>query len=106
MRISDINKSKYLKAPPIELVEAFIKELDVSEAQFERFYSIPQATVSKVRASQRKLPPAYWHIIYEKIRPIYGAKYQSLVINKSLAKPLAKKKSKIGKHDRLKELRK
>lgn len=106
MDISTANRIKYLKPPPIELIEEFIKELGVSDRQFERFYSIPFSTVHKVRAGERDLPAAYWEIVYKKILPTYGIGFQKILKNSRSAKVSARRTSKIDDHGRLGRLKK
>lgn len=69
------NRLKYLKAPPLEQILEFVKELEVTEAQFERFYGIPAKTISQIKVGNTPLPAKFWHIVYEKIKPMYGAAY-------------------------------
>lgn len=66
------NLRKYLKAPTIEQVSSFIKELGVSDVQFERFYEMKIGTMKKLRSGYRNLPRKFWHFIYEKKVPTYG----------------------------------
>lgn len=67
------NRKKYLKAPTWEQIESFINELETSVNQFEGFYDIPTNTLNQVKSGARKLPSAYWGIIYAKIKPAYGS---------------------------------
>jgi hypothetical protein len=68
----DLNRKKYLKAPPIESINAIIKDLGISVAQYERFIGIKAKTILQVRVGERNLPAKFWHYIYEKIIPTYG----------------------------------
>ena len=67
------NVHKYLKAPSITEIDAFIKELGISDYQFERYYRMAFRTMNKVRTGYRPLPRKYWHYIYEKKLPEYAA---------------------------------
>ena len=69
------NVHRYLKPPSLAEVDAFIKELGVSDSQFERFYRMPKKTISRIRAQQINLQKKYWHYIYEKIVPQYTIPY-------------------------------
>lgn len=75
-QLADANKAKYLKAPTFAAIESFIKELDVSDAQFERFFGIPSNTLTQVKRGDKRLPARFWHIIYEKTVPTYSIPYQ------------------------------
>ena len=70
--IGDINKRKYAKPPTWEQIESFIEELSINRYAFERFYGIPYHTLTQVKAGTKQLGSAYWHIIYERIKPAYG----------------------------------
>ncbi len=70
--ITFANKSKYGAPPTWEQIYAFIKETGMSMYHFERFYGIPYNTLTQVKSGKRNLFSAYWHIIYEKIKPAYG----------------------------------
>ena len=39
---------------------------------FEKFYGIPFNTITQIKAGTKRLGSAYWHIIYERIKPAYG----------------------------------
>lgn len=67
------NRAKYMKAPTWEQINHFILELGVTVAQFERFYDIPAKTLFNVKTGERALPARFWHIVYERIKPAYGA---------------------------------
>lgn len=69
------NLEKYLRAPDLEQIMAFVKELKVKARQFERFYGIPDGTIRQIKQGNRELPPKFWHIVYEKIKPTYGVAY-------------------------------
>jgi len=71
------NVHKYLKAPSLAEIDAFIKELDITDAQFERYYKMPDRTISKIRFENRPLPKRFWHFIYEKIVPQYSLSFTS-----------------------------
>lgn len=106
------NKMKYMKPPPLEVIEEFISELNITEKQFERFYSIPFATISKIRAGERSLPARFWRIVYEKIKPAYGSGFlheafenQKSAKNNRLAKTLADGIPEMDNHGRLGRLK-
>jgi hypothetical protein len=67
---------KYLKAPSLTEIDAFIKELGISDLQFERYYRMASRTIDKVRRGYRPLPRKYWHYIYEKSLPEYAIGYK------------------------------
>lgn len=69
------NRRIYMKAPAYEQIMEFIKELDISGSQFERFYGIAKGTIRQVAFGNTTLPAKHWHIIYEKIKPAYGVGY-------------------------------
>ena len=72
------NVHKYLKAPSLAEIDAFIKELGISDLQFERYYEMPFRTINKIRTGQNDLARKYWHFIYEKIVPDYGLGYKKM----------------------------
>jgi hypothetical protein len=71
--LGDINRRKYAKAPSWEEIHAFIKEMGMNMYHFEKFYGIPFNTMAQVKSGQKKLGSPHWHIIYERIKPAYGA---------------------------------
>lgn len=71
--IAEINKKKYLIPPSWEQIESFINELGVKMYHFEKFYHIAFNTLTQVKAGSRQLAAEHWHIIYERIKPAYGA---------------------------------
>jgi len=75
LTIADRNKLDYLDAPTWNQIEEFIDELGVKMYQFERFYHIPYNLLTQVKSGVKRLPPQYWHFIYEKIKPAYGSGY-------------------------------
>lgn len=82
------NKKTYLKPPTVEQINSFIKELNVTAAQFENFYSIPKGTIKVVRTGFRKLPPRWWNVVYERIVPTYGSNNNNKSVYKKYAKPV------------------
>lgn len=70
--LGDINRRKYAKAPSWEQIDAFIKEMGMNMYHFEKFYGIPFNQLTQVKSGAKKLGSAYWHIIYERIKPAYG----------------------------------
>jgi hypothetical protein len=71
--IALINESKYAQAPSWGQIEELINEMGMEMYHFERFYGIPFNTLTQVKAGKRNLGSCYWHYIYEKIKPAYGA---------------------------------
>lgn len=86
---AQINKRKYLKAPSVIEITEFITELGISDLQFERYYELPFRTIGKIKNYQQNLPAKFWHLIYEKIVPIYGLSESRLVLS-----PVQPKKNK------------
>lgn len=70
--LGDLNRRKYAKPPSWEQIDAFIKELGMNMYHFEKFYGIPFNNLVQVKSGKRNLGAAYWHIIYERIKPAYG----------------------------------
>jgi len=89
--IAEINKKKYLFPPSWEKIEEFINELGVTYHHFERFYGLSYHTLTQVKAGTRDLPSRYWHFIFEKIVPTYGAGFYE---NKHLTHSVTKKVTK------------
>lgn len=90
----ELNITTYLKHPSPEEILAFVKELGVSCYQFERFFGIPNGTLKHVALGTHNLPARYWHIIYEKQIPSYGAGiYNELPVSKTVIKTVSKKVS-------------
>lgn len=87
--LAHANRAKYLKAPSLKEIDSFIKELNVSDNQFERFFGMAYNTIGPIRANRGKLPAKFWHIVYEKIIPSYSTDYQELQ-KKQLGKSLGK----------------
>lgn len=75
MSKATLNRKTYLKAPEVQQTLDFISELGVTMAQFERFYGIAVGTLRQVKCGNAELPAKHWHIVYEKIKPMYGAAY-------------------------------
>lgn len=71
--VAEINRKKYLVAPTWEQIESFISELGVKMYHFEKFYHISFNTLTQVKAGTRQLAAEHWHIVYERIKPAYGA---------------------------------
>lgn len=71
--IEFINKAKYAKPPSWSQIEELINEMEMEMYHFERFYGIPFNTLTQVKSGKRTLAAPYWHFIYEKIKPAYGA---------------------------------
>ena len=101
------NLSKYLKQPEWWQVEEFIKELGITMAQFERFYGLPYNTLVQVKSGHKRLSPEYWHFIYERIKPAYGAGFvvdYSANPNKKRIKHYLPEKLPTDSHNRLDEI--
>lgn len=94
-QIESDNVHKYLKAPSLTEIDAFIKELGITDAQFERYYEMPFRIMGKVRNGSKPFPKKYWHYVYEKIVPQYAIPYtkklNSKVHSKVHTKPKGKK---------------
>lgn len=86
------NLKKYLKPPSIIEISEFIRELGISDLQFERYYELPFRTIGKIKNAQQNLPAKFWHLIYEKIVPVYGLSESTLVLS-----PVQSKKNKTLK---------
>lgn len=86
--LAHTNRTKYLKPPTIKQLSSFIKQLGVTDTQFERFFGIPYNMITQVRSGAKNLPAAYWHIVYEKVVPTYGDGFK----NNTQVKPLIKEK--------------
>lgn len=71
-QLGELNKKKYAKPPSWKEIDAFIKELGMNPSHFEKFYGIPFNTITQIKAGTKRLGSAYWHIIYERIKPAYG----------------------------------
>ena len=81
--IANENLSKYLKPPDWKQIEEFIIELETNMYKFEKFYGIPFNTLTQVKAGTKRLPPKFWHFIYEKIKPNYGVGFISDYTNEN-----------------------
>lgn len=77
MKVIDVvgvqNKSKYAQAPSWEQIEILMTEMELSLYHFEKFYGMPYNSLIQVKKGERKLAAKYWHYVYEKIKPAYGA---------------------------------
>lgn len=117
--LAKANREKYLKAPTIEEIEAFMAKLGVTAPQFEMFYGIKPDTIRQIRVGERNLPCKWWHFIFEEIVPKYGAvsnfeKPKRTIYNNVTLKSQAPKKPKKAKKqdppgaallDKLKEIK-
>ena len=72
-KIGEINRAKYAQPPSWEQINEFILESGMSMYHFERFYGIPFNTLTQIKSGYRKLSADFWHFIFEKIKPNYGA---------------------------------
>lgn len=71
--VGELNKAKYAHAPSWEEIESLIKETGMCLAHFEKFYGMPFKTLNHVKMGDRHLASKFWHFIYERIKPTYGA---------------------------------
>lgn len=71
--LGEQNKTKYAQPPSWEQIDSFIKELGMTMYHFEKFYGITYNHLTQVKSGVKRLGSAYWHIIYERIKPTYGA---------------------------------
>lgn len=100
------NVKKYLRQPTVQEVDSFIKELGITDVQFERFYKIPPKTMARFRMGFRPFPKKYWHFVYEKIVPTYGIGYKNSV-NSQVSIKVSDRQARRNKFDinRLKSLK-
>lgn len=73
LTIGLINRSKYAQPPSWDQIHELITEMKMDMYSFERFYGIPYNTLTQIKTGKRTLAADYWHFIYEKIKPAYGA---------------------------------
>lgn len=70
MKLNPVDKKKilstYLHPPTVRMLLAWIEELGVSYAQFERFYGFIEGTIKNIKYKGRAIPVKYWPVIYEK----------------------------------------
>lgn len=71
--IGKLNKAKYARAPNWDEIESFMKETGMCLAHFEKFYGMPFKSLNHVKMRDRNLAAKFWHFIYERIKPAYGA---------------------------------
>lgn len=95
LSIDLINKSKYAQPPSWEQIDTFLKEMNMGMYHFEKFYGIPYNTLTQIKSGAKRLPPAYWHFIYEKIKPAYG---MGFVVDYSINKPKNRINSNLTNH--------
>lgn len=88
------NLAKYKTPPSKEQIEALIKESGVSQSVFEIFFSIGKGVLRVVRCGARELPPRYWHIFYERLKPEASTRYTSTVIPRGATNAVTKAVSK------------
>lgn len=99
------NVHKYLKPPSLAEIDAFVKELGITDAQFERYYGIPFRMMGKVRNGSKPFPKKYWHFVYEKIVPQYAIPYTKKIKSKVPSNVLPKsKRRKVVNVNRLTDL--
>lgn len=71
--IADINTAKYPLHPTWDEIQDFITETGMSYNRFERYYGIPFNQITQIKKGDKKLCPKYWHFIFERIKPKFGA---------------------------------
>ena len=72
--IGEQNKTKYAHAPSWEQIEELMAEMKIESIyHFEKFYGIPFNVIAQIKSGKRTLPCKFWHIVYERIKPAYGA---------------------------------
>lgn len=111
--IAEVNKLKYISPPPYHLISQFIEELGVSNHHFEKFYGIPFNIIAQIKLGTKRLPPQYWHFVYERIVPTIGPGFVKYIqknppntnLTKTITKPITNAESECSafssEHDRL-----
>lgn len=88
--IAEVNKKKYVYPPSYDKIAEFIKELGVSNHHFEKFYGIPYNIIAQIKLGTKRLPPQYWHFVFEKIVPTIGPGYIKMLEKQSIPKTITK----------------
>lgn len=108
--LKKINTAKYSCAPTWKQIESFMKEMGMRMYRFERFFGIPFNCLTKVKKGDQALPAKFWHIIYEKRKPKFGAGFigdltEEIINGKPKKKKIAvrKKENYTSKTDLKKE---
>lgn len=71
--LAEINTAKYPNPPTWAEIESLIDEMGMSYNRFERYYGIPFNQLTQIKKGDKKLCPKYWHFIFERIKPPFGA---------------------------------
>lgn len=71
--IADINTAKYPQPPTWLEIDAFLKEISMNMYQFERYYGLPFNQLTQIKSGAKRLAPQYWHFVFQKIKPDFGA---------------------------------
>jgi hypothetical protein len=74
----EINRDLYPKAPTIEQIESFLKDIDIKPRTYERMVGMRHGTIADVKCGYRPLPLKWWHLIFERVTPTLGVIYESL----------------------------
>lgn len=81
--MADLNKAKYANAPTWDEIKDFIDETGMTMAHFEKFHGLKPLHLAKVKMGERKLVTKSWHIIFERIKPVFGAGFlEEITTNK------------------------
>jgi hypothetical protein len=95
LTIAEVNRLNYGQPPSWEQIESLVNDMNMTYAQFERFYGIPYNQLTQIRTGAKKLPAYAWHFVYEKIKPAYGigfvSDYNKMYIKKFKSKFLPKR---------------
>lgn len=70
---AELNRKIYGKAPTIQEIESFLTEAGFNYAQYERLVGMREGTIVDAKIDYRPLPAKFWHLIYSRIIPAYGA---------------------------------
>ena len=82
--MADLNKAKYANAPTWDEIKDFLDEIGMTMAHFEKFHGLTELHLAHVKMGQRKLVTKCWHIIFERIKPMYGAGFiEEITTNKA-----------------------
>lgn len=88
--IAEVNIKRYVSPPTWDLIHNFIQELGMSNHRFENFFGIPYNIIAQVKLGTKRLPPQYWHFVYERIVPEIGPGYVKYCQNNSIPKRIPK----------------
>ncbi len=70
---TELNRNLYAKAPTIEQIESFLKEAEIIPRKYERMVGMRLGTIADVKCGYRPLPLKFWHLVFCKIIPTWGA---------------------------------